>query len=711
MSYLDKSVSTLKGVGQVKSKQLAKLGIETIKDLIYYFPRAYEKRGDVIPLSCAELNVPASFILTVGTTVRSAKINNRLTVTKFKAFDESGTVEVVFFNSPFVKDIFKIGTEFRFFGKIVCSKNQIQLTNPKYEPYLESVPLPDFVPVYSLTEGISSKTIDKLVLSVIDEGLSNISDYLPETIRLNEQLPSLSYALKNAHFPDNEDALKKSLRRLAFDEMLLFGLSIAVSAKENKNDDGIPFSPCSLKPLLDLLPYELTDDQKKAINDVYRDMVIKNENGKISPMSRILVGDVGSGKTICAVAAIYIAAKSGYQSALMVPTEILARQHYSDIKELFSSLGIRAELLIGNTTQKEKNRIYDGLSNGEISVVVGTHALISDKVKFNALGLVVTDEQHRFGVAQRSKLKEKSEKTHMLVMSATPIPRTLALTLYGDLDISRIVQMPKGRMRVDTFAVDESYRARLNDFIKKQVMLGGQCYVVCPSIESKDNELGEYFTPETISNPLSSQIELKNAVEYTESLRRALPDVNIEYLHGKMKACEKDEIMQKFASNEINVLVSTTVIEVGINVPNASLMIVENAERFGLSQLHQLRGRVGRGSRKSYCVLVSDMKTDKALERLNIMKTTYDGYEIADKDLAMRGPGDFFSSNSRDNFRQSGGFEFKFAKLCDDNALFESAFSHAKEIAKKDPELMLFEHSGLRKALAESYNANVSSIS
>lgn len=713
MNYIETSVKNIKGVGESRAKQLAKLGILTLEDLIYFFPRAYEKRGDVHLLRNSPLDSPCSTILTVGTSVKNSRIRNNLTISKFRAFDESGAVEIVFFNSPFVKDVFSVGASFRFYGKLIYSKKQLQMISPKYEPFVESKPLPDFVPIYHLTEGLSSKIMDKLILSVIDEAISRISDPLPEHIRVAAELPSLSYAITNAHFPKDEEALSKSLSRLAFDEMLLFGLAISIQSRHKKKGDGIPFSPCSLKPLTDILPYELTGDQKKAINDIYRDTVIKDKNGKVSPMARILVGDVGSGKTICAVAAMYIAVKSGYQSALMVPTEILARQHYDDIKKLFDKLGITVDLLLGSTSQKEKKRIYSSLITGETNVIIGTHALISDKVEFSNLGLVITDEQHRFGVAQRSRLKKKSEIAHMLVMSATPIPRTLALTMYGDLDISRIVEMPRGRMRVDTFAVDESYRDRLNDFIKKQVALGGQCYIVCPSIEAKEDDDSEvYFMPESVSNPFANdKMPLKNAVEYAENLKQKLPGVRIDYLHGKMKPAEKDDIMSKFSSGEIDVLVSTTVIEVGINVPNASLMVVENAERFGLSQLHQLRGRVGRGQRKSYCVLVSDLKTEKAQARLNIMKTTYDGYEIADKDLALRGPGDFFSANSDVNFRQSGGFEFKFAKLCDDKDLFTKAFEYAKAISASDPELMLDEHLGLRKKLGDLIIQNSDNIS
>jgi len=709
--FADRAISSVKGIGPTRAKQLEKLGVKTVKDLVYLFPRAYENRGNVKLLSEATLDTATSLVLTVGTVPRGAKIRNGFSIYKFRAFDDSGAVEVVFFNSPFVKDVFQIGSSFRFWGKLSYSKRQLQLISPKYEPIVEGKPLSDLVPVYPLTEGISSKIIDKLMLSIIDEAASSIIDPLPEEYRLKYSLPTLGYALRCAHFPKNEKELTSAMRRLAFDEMLLFGLGIALSTHYKTKSRGIPFSPCSLKPLTDLLPYELTSSQKNAVNDIYRDTVIKNADGTVSSMARIIVGDVGCGKTVCAAMAIYIAAKSAYQSALMVPTEILARQHYAELSSLLGKLGIRVELLLGQTTQKEKKRIYSELQDGKIDVLVGTHALITDKVIFKNLALVITDEQHRFGVAQRSLLKEKAEAAHLLVMSATPIPRTLALTMYGDLDISRITEMPKGRMRVDTFVVDESYRQRLNEFIRKQISLGGQCYIVCPAIENKAED-DDGIAPQSLSTPFATQpSQLKNAVEYTEELRKELPELSIEYLHGKMKGTEKDGIMKRFSDGEINILVSTTVIEVGINVPNATLMIVENAERFGLSQLHQLRGRVGRGTKKSYCVLVSDLKTEKATARLDIMRTTYDGYEIADKDLAMRGPGDFFSNNSTNNMRQSGGFEFKFASLCDDENLFVSAFSLAKDIVNRDATLTLDEHIGLKLALADCIRDNSSTIS
>ena len=711
MSRLTSStpVSELNGVGKVRASQLQKLGINTVGDLIYFFPRAYEKRGDVRPLSEFDPEKQCAYILTVATEVKTANIRRGLSLSKFRAFDESGSIEITFFNSPYVKDVFHIGSTFRFWGKVTVQKSKLQMANPKYEPYVEFMPLADFVPIYPLTDGLSSKQIDKLIKSAINDILPEIIDPIPDNIRIANSLPTLTFAIKNAHFPESSEALFKAQKRLAFDEMLYFGLGISMSAKQKSRGEGIKISPRSLAPLTDQLPYELTGAQKSAINDVYRDMVI-GVDGKISPMARIIVGDVGCGKTICATASAYIVAKSGYQTALMVPTEILARQHYEELSRTLGNHGIKVELLLGSTTQKEKRRIKSALAEGNIDVIVGTHALLTDNVEFSRLALVITDEQHRFGVKQRARLKEKSEEAHMLVMSATPIPRTLALTMYGDLDISRITEMPSGRQRVDTFVVDESYRHRLNDFISKQVSLGGQCYIVCPAIEKQDDEgyICDHSTGEVISE---GSLNLKTAVDLCQELQKALPSITFDVLHGRMKSAEKDAVMSRFASGETKVLVSTTVIEVGVNVPNACLMIIENAERFGLSQLHQLRGRVGRGKRKSYCVLVSDINSPRSKERLEVMRTTYNGFEIAEKDLMFRGPGDFFSSVSDDNLRQSGGFEFKFASMCDSTELLSTAFSVAKSIVDTDPNLELEVHSELKKEIDRRIHIASSTIS
>ncbi|MBP3591039.1 MAG: ATP-dependent DNA helicase RecG [Clostridia bacterium] len=708
---LDDCVSSLRGVGAAKAKQLEKLGILSVRDLLYYFPRAYERRGDIRKLSEAEENLSNSFLLTVGTKVTTAKIRSGFSISKFRAFDESGSVEIMFFNSPFVKDVFHLGTVFRFYGKLYFHKGRPTLSNPKYEAYIEGIPLKNYVPVYSLTEGLTSNAVTKLVEQCMTDALSALSDPLPEHIRLSLKLPTLSYAIRAAHFPQTDAMLSAALRRLAFDEMLLFALQIAYAKKERDTRIGVTIPPCKVSELTALLPYELTASQKRSVNEIYRDMTTINKEGYTPTMARILVGDVGSGKTVCAALAAYIAIKGGFQVAFMVPTEILARQHYTELSSLFSKLGIRTSLLLGASTQSEKNRVYSEAEKGETDIIIGTHALLSDKVIFKNLGLVITDEQHRFGVVQRATLKEKNSAAHLLVMSATPIPRTLALALYGDLDVSRLTELPAGRKPIDTFVVDESYESRLIAFIEKQVNEGGQCYVVCPAIEQDEEE--EYFSPErlNVSPTVTSVSKMKSAIEYAERLSTLLPSLRIGCLHGKMKAAQKDEIMRDFSAGKIHVLVSTTVIEVGVNVPNSNLMIVQNAERFGLSQLHQLRGRIGRGSRKSYCVLVTGDNAESAHARLSVMKRTTDGYEIAEQDLLQRGPGDFFSQNLSDNFRQSGGISFRFAKLCEDTSLFDSAFSTAKSIIQSDPSLDHPDHQALKKILITAKISDVASLS
>lgn len=708
----DTEIDALSGIGETRKKQFNKLGIYTLFDLCYCFPRAYENRGDIKELAYAVPDVSSSFVLTVASEVSSVNIKRGLNISKFRAFDNSGSCEVVFFNSPFVKDVFHTGQEFRFYGKPSFSKRKLTLTNPKYEPIIDGVPLPDLVPIYSKTDGLSSKIIDKYVRLATEALVSRISDPIPDDILLENNLAGLSYALYNAHFPSDEDALKRALSRLAFDEMLYFALGIGLQAHRQKGSAGVRFGKISFDEIISRLPFELTRSQKDAMNDIYKDTVLDREDGTHPPMARIIVGDVGCGKTVCATLSLYLSAKSGYQSAFMAPTEILARQHYEEISALFSELGISVALLLGSTTKKEKQRIYDGVRSGEIDVVIGTHALLSDKLDFYSLGLIITDEQHRFGVNQRGALKDKVSSAHLLVMSATPIPRTLALTMYGDLDISRITEMPKGRQRVDTFVVTEDYRQRLNSFIESQVKIGGQCYIVCPAIESEDNEDEGSLLYASIDRLESrSGLDLKNVIDYTAEIKKALPSLTVEYLHGRMKAKEKDEIMSRFASGETSVLVSTTVIEVGINVPNATLMVIENAERFGLSALHQLRGRVGRGSKKSYCVLVSDSKAENSVKRLEVMKTTYDGYEIAEKDLMQRGPGDFFSRNKDDNIRQSGGLEFKFASMCNDSSILNLAFSIAKSILSSDPTLDSEKHVGLKSEVQKRIYAEDSTIS
>lgn len=695
---LSTPVANIRGVGATRERQLARLGLHTVHDLLYFFPRAYEHRGAVCPLTHAPQGEPCALVLTVATAVRSARLNRGMTLSKLRAFDDTASVEITFFNAPFVKDVFSVGATFRFYGKLTLSHGRLQLANPKYEPILPDRPLAEFIPVYPQTEGLSSSFLARLCDEVMEDALPSLSDPLPESVRLQEQLPTLSLAIRTAHQPTDSHALAAALRRLAYDELLIFGLSIARAAVGRRCGVGIALPPCSLTPLTERLPYELTPSQKRSVNEMYRDMVLGGADGSHPPMSRILIGDVGSGKTVCAAMAIYIAVHGGYQAALMAPTEILAQQHYAELSALFTPLNIRVGLLTGSLSAGEKRRTTAAVAAGEIDLLIGTHALISDGVTFPSLALVVTDEQHRFGVAQRARLREKATSCHLLVMSATPIPRTLALAVYGDLDVSRLTELPPGRQRVDTYVVDETYRERLYRFLHAQVALGGQCYVICPAIEQPEEAL---YTPDTLSDLLSpsptAAPPLRDATTVTRELSEALPDLSVALLHGRMKAQEKEQLMQRFASGEIQILVSTTVIEVGVNVPNASLIVVENAERFGLAQLHQLRGRVGRGRRKSYCVLISDSHSAGARARLDVMRSTSDGYEIAERDLAIRGPGDFFSSSSDNNFRQSGGFSFRFARLCDDVSLLDAAFARAKAIIAEDPDLTRQAHALLRE--------------
>lgn len=706
-------VCELTGIGKTRTEKLHGMGIFTADDLIHLFPRAYERRGDVCLLREGDPANCRSYVLTTATQPHSALIRRGFTLTKFRAHDESGSAQIVFFNAPFVRNIFEVGTVFRFYGKIIFQKGGAQLINPKYEPVLPGVPLPDFLPVYPLTQGITQKMLSGWIREVLNDTAKNLPDPLPESLRLERGLCTYSYAVCNAHFPQDEEALTRALRRLSYSEMLCFGLGVARSACRRRDTAGIAIPPCSVKPLLTLLPYTLTDSQKTAIREIYRDMTAAQSTAGAPPMARILIGDVGSGKTVCAAAAAYIALHGGCQCALLAPTEILARQHFAQLSPLFEKLGFRTQLLIGACTPKEKERIRAAVADGEVSLLIGTHALFSEPVHFRSLGLIVADEQHRFGVAQRAALKRRAPDAHLLVMSATPIPRSLALAMYADLDVSQIRQMPAGRTPVRTYAVDESYRERLYAFMRRLVSEGGQCYAVCPAIEPQQQE-GPTVFPGGLSEKDLCAVDAektKNVIDYTVQLRQALPGIRIESLHGKMKSSQKEEIMQRFVGGETDILVSTTVIEVGINVPNACLMLIENAERFGLAQLHQLRGRVGRGTRKSYCVLVRGGGAESAQERLRVLTETTDGFRIAQQDLKLRGPGDFFAAAGEDTVRQSGGFSFRFAQLCNDNALFDAAFADARALLADDPSLEKPEHAALAQALERMMHVDPTEIS
>ncbi len=709
---LDTPLINLNGVGDKHFKSFTRNNLHTVEDLLYYLPKAYQNRGDIKNLDQSEFyDQYHSYVLTVATEPKIAKIRRGMELLKFKAYDDTGAVNITFFNQNYLKDIFRTGGVFRFWGKVTKEKHTLFLNSPSYDAVIPEKYLAPLVSVYPLFSGVNQKYLSKLLKDIIANVPLMLKDYLPESIRQKTGLCTLPYALRNIHFPESEDALDRAIKRLTFDELFTFAIAVSSMKNATVRKNAPIMNDTDVSPLYSLLSYEPTNAQKKAINEICYDLGPKNAVYiKTKPMSRIVVGDVGSGKTLCAEAAAYIVCKNGYQCALMCPTEILAFQHYEDLHHTFEKLGINCALLTGATPAKSKATILNGLKNGKIQFVIGTHALIQSSVEFQNLALAITDEQHRFGAMQRASLSEKNNGTHTLVMSATPIPRTLSFMMYGDLDISVINEMPPGRQRVDTFVVDEGYRDRLNAFIRKQVETGNQVYIVCPSVEEKKDDIDN-----TVDyNPFKSffeneQTPLKAAIDYANELKQGVfPDFCVEFIHGKMKAKEKDAIMMAFARNEINVLVSTTVIEVGVNVPNATLMIVENAERFGLSQLHQLRGRVGRGKHKSYCVLVSDSKGETAKERLQIMRTVYDGYSIAEKDLQMRGPGDFFSSGS--SIRQSGQISFDIANKCTDNDFVMLSFECARSVLNSDPTLTLDEHKLLRQRVQKIYTEKSNTI-
>ena len=693
-------VSNLKGIGRVKAQAYAAAGVHTLLDLIYYFPRAYENRANIIPLSATEPDGKSATILTVATEPKIANVKRGMSLLKFRAFDESGMCDITYFNQNYLKDKFPVGSTFRFYGKVEKKKSRYEMISPAAEPWVESAPPPPFCSVYRLSDGLSQKQIAQNIEEILPLVAATYEDPLPQSIREEHGLCTIRFALEQIHKPESYRSLAIAKKRLIFDEFFLFATGLRAQSKHIQKYTAPTCPDTDIFELTSLFPYELTGAQKRTIADIAADMQ------KSEPMSRIVIGDVGCGKTACATAAIYIAVKNGYQAALMAPTEILANQHYNDLAPLLSKLGIKCSLLIGSTTAANKRKIREAMQaenkSDRVDVVIGTQALLSEGVDFIKPGLVITDEQHRFGVNQRAALSEKNQHTHVLVMSATPIPRSLALVMYGDLKMSKIDEMPPGRQRVDTFLVDESYRNRLDSFIKKQVDEGGQVYIVCPAVEETENEKGELdmaaisiFGEEMQAFAIeeyqrNQKPSLKAAVQYAKELSERLVDYPVAFVHGKMKTAQKDQVMHDFSTGETKILVSTTVIEVGVNVPAASLMIVENAERFGLSQLHQLRGRVGRGQRKSFCVLVSGAQGklgETAKERLKTMCTSYNGFEIAEVDLKLRGPGDFLSLTGNSSIRQSGTLTFNLADMCEDSDLIQKAFTSAHQFIEKDPTL------------------------
>ena len=685
LKLMNSDISSLHGVGAKRAQAFNKMGVYTISDLLNHFPRAYQNRGNVRKLTEGIYGENCSYMLTVGSAPHSVTLKNRKVITKFRAFDESGVVEIIYFNSRYVENTFKVGQTYRFWGKLNRVKGHLSMSAPIHEFCLNESELPDFTPVYPLGSGLTQSFVSEAITSAIIK-LSSIGapEFLPEALRAELSLPKRATAFRMIHRPKNMAEIEISRKYFSVYEMYIFCLSVALNKGRKKLGTPPKMTKTDMSALVSSFPFPLTNAQKRSVNEIYSDMV----NAK-APMTRLLSGDVGSGKTAVAAAALHISVSNGYQAALMAPTEILASQHANTLCGIFEQLGYSAALILGSTPLSQKKLIKQGIKEGKIDLIIGTHSLISEDVVFNKLGLVITDEQHRFGVSQRAGLGKSNIcgcDPHVLVMSATPIPRTLALILYGELELSMLDELPKGRQRVDTFVVGESYRQRLNAFIEKQVKDGGQVYIVCPAVESKnEDENGDLisFNADGIPEMEFDRIPLKNAVEHYAYLSDTFPHLSVGLIHGRMKGKEKEQVMRDFSLGKIQILVSTTVIEVGVDVPNSSLMIIENAERFGLSQLHQLRGRVGRGSRKAYCVLVSETGTENAKKRLDVMRTTYDGYKIAEHDLSIRGPGDYFPSKNG-TARQHGNFS---TVMNADMPTLKKVMSEAEKTVQTDPSL------------------------
>ena len=671
MLNLNTDIRYIKGIGEAKGKAFARLGVRCVGDLLSDFPRAYEDRSKVLPIARLMEGESACVCAMITTEPELSRIRKGMELLRFRIADASGSMLVTYFNQAWMKNRLRRGDTYIFYGKVQVTGRTFAFTNPIFEPEAEMGRVTGrIMPVYRLTGGISQRDMTQAVRRVLGEPGMTFPNALPERVERENRLCTARYAYENIHFPADMRALSLSRRRLVFEELFTLVCALSLVRGEGEVQPGIAVQPRDIAEFTATLPFTPTGAQLRAIADAAGDMT----SGRL--MNRLIQGDVGSGKTLVAAALIWLAAGSGLQSAFMAPTELLAEQHFATLSGFLAPFGLKVVKLTGSMGAKAKRETLAALASGEASLAVGTHALISEGVEFRRLGLVVTDEQHRFGVAQRSALAGKGERAHVLVMSATPIPRTLALIIYGDLDVSLIDELPPGRQRVDTFAVTSSYRRRLNAFIAKLVGEGRQVFVVCPAIDA-DSEV---------------PMDLVSAEEHTLELRAALPGLRIECIHGRMKAKPRDEIMSRFAAGEVDVLVSTTVIEVGVDVPNAALMIIENAERFGLSQLHQLRGRVGRGRHKSYCVLVSDAKGADARERLAALTHIHDGFKIAEEDLRLRGPGDFFGA------RQHGLPELHIADLGADMDVLKTAQAAAQALLAEDPALIREENRPVRQA-------------
>ncbi len=645
------TITQIKGIGDKAKQSYQKLGIETVGQLLEHYPVRYDKYEEIVPISelCEGMTAVIEGVLLRLPEQR--KIRN-LHILNLRISDGNSNVAITFFNMPFLAKQLKLGTKYLLRGKVIRKNGMLSIEQPailtKEEYYNKKNRL---MPVYGLTNGLTNHNISKsLALALNDYEFEK--DYLPKSIRDEHGLMEYKKAVKTVHFPATEADMLLARKRIVFDEFFYFTLAIQYlkNAKEYSSNQCVMADDKAVEQLLSSLPYQLTKAQLKVWEE------IKNDLSGNKTMNRLVQGDVGSGKTVVAALALLVAAKNGYQATLMVPTEVLGRQHYESLTSLLGPFGVRIGLLTGSITAKEKRIMHEQIKNHEVDVIVGTHALIQDKVEYDKLGLVITDEQHRFGVKQREILSEKGNSPHILVMSATPIPRTLAIILYGDLDISIIDELPANRLPIKNCVVNTGYRATAYKFIEKEVQAGRQAYVICPMVEE------------------SEAMEAENVIDYTEKLSEAFQsNICVEYLHGKMKPAEKNDIMERFSKGEIHVLVSTTVIEVGVNVPNSTVMMVENAERFGLAQLHQLRGRVGRGKHQSYCIFVSGSRSKETMQRLEILNGSNDGFKISEEDLKLRGPGDLFG------IRQSGMMEFKMADVYNDSKILILASQVAKQ--------------------------------
>lgn len=679
---LKSSISSVKGVGEVKANLLNKMGIYTIKDLIEYFPRNYEDRTKIKYVREFTSGESTLFVAKICSNITVRKIRKNLAIYTAVAVDDEGErVKLTWFNQMYLKNRLIVGHKYLFFGTPVYDFGTFSVENSQIYNLSDISKIQGIYPIYSLTKGITQNYMFKLLSENYTDNIK-FKEIYSEEFKKKYNLCDINFAFRNVHFPKNYDNINIARNRLIFDELFL--LQIALMTVKNQvalTPNTNTYEDLDDNDFLKLLPFELTGAQKKVLAEIKEDL------GSNKVMNRLIQGDVGCGKTMVAAIAMFLAVKNGYQAAIMAPTTILANQHYNELKPYFEKLGYTVEILTSNNTKAQKRKIVDRLKMGMIDILVGTHSIIEDDVEFKNLSLVITDEQHRFGVKQRMKLSSKAEVVDTLVMTATPIPRTLAIMLYGDLDLSIIDELPPGRKPVKTLVVNDSYETRLNDFVRKNVKEGKQVYVVCPLVEESEDG------------------NLKSAEEIYESYKNeTFKDLNVGLIHGKMKQSLKDEIMLQFKENKINILVSTTVIEVGISVSNATIMIIENADRFGLAALHQLRGRVGRGSDKSYCILKTNNRSQTCKERLSIMEKSNDGFKIAEKDLELRGPGDFFG------IRQSGFPEFKVANLLKDINILKLTQVAAKELMQEDPKLELDKNKYIKKIIYSRYSEQLKNI-